>query len=118
LSKKTDVHSRFTYPKPNIRSRLTFPPHSIHSHIIFLELTYAEATTATSSSLAAEKMVVVDRYMTGYPGQCLSQGHVAVVAGGAMMAELQKLCRKAVVLTTINSIPQVRATDVAYELHR
>jgi hypothetical protein len=107
LSKKTDIHSRLTYSKPNIRSWLTFPSHSIHSHIIFLELTYVEATVATSSSLAAEKMVAANRYTTGYPGQCPSQGHIAVVAGGAMTAKLQKLHHKAVILTTIDSIPQV-----------
>jgi hypothetical protein len=56
-------------------------------------------------------------YVTGKPDQRPSQDKATVVAMGAM-TELQKLCRKAVVLCAVNNDAVYRAEEVAYALHR
>jgi hypothetical protein len=94
------------FSKPSICTRLTFPPQSIHSRIVFPELSFAAATAANSLS-HANQMAAAEHYTAGFPGQRPAQGRATVVAGGAMTAELQKLRRKAVILTAIDSIPQV-----------
>jgi hypothetical protein len=57
-------------------------------------------------------------YVPGFTSQCPSHDKVAVVAGGAITAEIHRLQTKAVVLSCCNGPASVRATDVAYELHR
>jgi hypothetical protein len=69
-------------------------------------------------SPAVNPMAASDRYTVGFPSKHPAQGRAAIVADGAMTAELQKLRHRAIVLTAIDSIPQVQVADVTYELHR
>jgi hypothetical protein len=94
---KAPPNHRSNIPKSSIISRLTFPPNSIHSRITFPELSYAAAASfSPATSMAARS----DRYVAGNVDQWPSEGRAVVVATGAMSSVLQKLCRKAVVLST------------------
>jgi hypothetical protein len=100
--------------KPSIRSCLTFPPESVHNHISFPELTYAKV----ASSSRVNSMAAANRYVAGATDQRPSHDRAVVVADRAMMAELQKLRRKAVVLSAVHAITVHHPKEVAYELHR
>jgi hypothetical protein len=106
-SSKPNINSRLAFP--SIHSRLTYPPGSVHNRLTFPARSYAAAVS--SSAMADEHHQYV-------PNQRPSQGRAVVVAEGALSAELVKLRRKAVVLSTHNVAPQESAADVAYELHR
>jgi hypothetical protein len=63
-------------------------------------------------------MAAANRYVAGATDQRPSHDRAVVVADRAMMAELQKLRRKAVVLSAVHAITVHHPKEVAYELHR
>jgi hypothetical protein len=63
-------------------------------------------------------MASSDHYVAGTLGQRLSQDKSTIVATKVMMAELQKLHRKAVVLCAVNNVTVPHLEEVAYALHR
>jgi hypothetical protein len=101
-------------PKPSIHSCLTFPPEFIQSRIAFPKFSYARAISTTPS----DAMATAGCYVASAPDQQPSHNRVVVVADGAMMAELQKLHRRAVVLSSMHASVTHQPEEIAYELHR
>jgi hypothetical protein len=111
-------HYKVRALKPSIRSRLTFPPGSIHNRITFPELSYTVAVSGPSSPCPSLLcMASSGCYVAEKSDQRPSQYKAIVVATGAMMAELQKLWRKAVMPCTVNNNVVHHPEEVAYALH-
>jgi hypothetical protein len=63
-------------------------------------------------------MAAAGCYVVGAPDQRPSHDRAVVVADRVMMAELQKLCHRAVVLSSVHASVVHQPEEIAYELHR
>jgi hypothetical protein len=93
LARRCNAPPKPHHQKPSIHSRLTFPPSSIHSRLTFLNLSYAKAA-------AGPPPMAPTSFVVGSPCQRPLLGQASVTATRAMMAQLQKLRRREVILTT------------------